>query len=182
MKRSLTLTATALVLVAGTAGSALAAAGTGSVTTTVVGTTVGGGTLSLTGTGVALVPNGTPGEFVSGAGLTALTVQDLTGTTNGWSVTATYAAPDAGTSIGGENILVSAGGVVPNALGGVLSSAVTTQTDQPLTGPVNVATTGTNAGSGITALTSSLKVRLPVTAKVGDVFGGKVVYTVASVR
>ncbi len=182
MKRSLTLAATAFVLVAGTAGSALAAAGTGSVTTTVVGTTVGGGTLSLLGTGVSLVPNGTPGQFVSGADVTALTVQDFTGTTNGWAITATYGAPDAGVGIGAANIQVSAGSVVPNVLGGVLGSAVTTQTDQSLESPVTVASTTTNAGSGITALTSSLKVRLPVTAKIGDVFGGKVVYTVASVR
>ncbi len=183
MKRSLALSLTALVALTGTVGTAQAqTAGTGSVTTTVVGTTLGGGVLSLAGTGVALVPNGTPGQFVTGASVTALTVQDLTGTDNGWAITATYAAPDAGQGIGGQNIMVSAGDVVPNVLGGVLASQVSTVTDQLLDAPVKVASTGDNPGSGITALTSSLKVRLPVTAKVGNVFGGKVVYTVASVR
>ncbi|MCU1693565.1 MAG: hypothetical protein JWM64_2656 [Frankiales bacterium] len=171
----------ALSLVAVAAGPALAATGTGSAVTVVTGTTIAG-TLSIAGVGAAASLSGAPGSFTSAAGVTALTVSDLTGSTNGWAVTATYSPVSGTTDVGGANVHVSTGGVVPNALGGVLASAVATVTDSALDTPVTVATTGTAGGSGITAMTASYKVRLPVTAQVGNVFGGQVTYTVASVR
>lgn len=176
MKRTLALAA------ALTVGVAAAGAASAEVVTTVAGTTIGGGTLTIAGTGAAVALSGTPGSLTSTIGATALTVSDLRGSSDGWAVTATYSNPDAGLAIGGANVLVSAGNVTPNVLGGLSAGAVTTVTDQALGTPVTVATTGTGTGSGITAVTASLKVRIPVTAQVGQVFGGKVTYTVASVR
>jgi hypothetical protein len=158
-----------------------ATSGTGSVTTTVTATTVPGA-LTIAGTGVAVGVNQAPGTFGGTLGATALTVTDTTGTTNGWAVTATYSDPVAGTGLGAANVAVSTSNVVPNVLGGVLASNVTTVTDQVLSTPVTVLTTGLNSGAGITAATASVKVRIPQTAQVGDVFGGVVTYTVASVR
>ena len=177
MKRSLTLTAAVLAL-----GAATATAASADVTSEVTGTTLAGGTLTIAGTGVSLALSGTPGSIVNGVSATALSVSDLRGTTAGWQVTATYAAPTVGISIGGGNVLVSAGNVVADPLGGVDASKVAVATDEPLTGAVTVASTTVNDGSGLTTMTSGLKVRIPVTAKVGDVYGGKVVYTVSSVR
>lgn len=185
VKRSLTLTAAALVLSAATATAASA-----QVVTDVTGTTLTGGTLSITGVGTSLALSGTPGSVASNLGGTALTVSDLRGTAAGWSVTATYAAPASGLlsngvpvrDITGKNVLVSAGGVAPDLLGGVSASNVDVVTDQPLTSAVTIATTDEADGSGITAMTAGLKVRIPVTAKVGDIYGGKVTFTVASVR
>lgn len=114
--------------------------------------------------------------------------QRPTGTANGRAVTATYTDPAAavlaaGTkALGGANVEVSAANVVPDALGGVLSSNVATVTDQPLTTPVTVASTTTNSGSGVTAMTGSYKIRIPQTAVTSAVYGGTVTYTVASVR
>ena len=184
MKHRLILPVVALALVAGSVGAAQA-----EVTSEVTGTTTEGGVLSILGTGVNAALSASPGTFSSALGVTALTVEDLRGTANGWSVTATYGAPALGKSLGGENVLVSVGGVTPDLLGGVSATKVKVKTDEPLTSAVTVATTadatatnGTHDGSGITAMTASLKVRIPVTAKVGEVYGGKVTYTVASVR
>lgn len=185
MKRSLTLSAVVLAL-----GAATATAASAQVVTDVTGTTLTGGTLSIAGVGASLALSGTPGSVASNLGATALTVSDLRGTDAGWSVTATYAAPASGLLSGsepvkditGKNVLVSAGGVTPDLLGGVSASDVAVVTDEPLTTAVTIASTGTNSGSGITALSAGLKVRVPVTAKIGDVYGGKVTFTVASVR
>lgn len=168
--------ALAVVALAGTAS-----AQTLGVETVVTGTTTAG-TLAIAGVGATAALSGTPGAFASGAGTTALTVTDATGSARGWAVTATYSAVSGTTDVGGANVLVSTSGVTADALGGLDASKVTVATDAPLTTPVTVASTGSNAGSGITTMTSSYKVRIPVTAQVGDVFGGKVTYTVASVR
>jgi hypothetical protein len=111
-------------------------------------------------------------------GATVLTVSDTTGTTNGWAVTATYTDPALGTPLGASNVAVSAAGVTGSVPGSALSLAL----DQPLTSPVTVASTGLATGAGVTAMTASYKVKVPATAVVGNVFGGTVTYTVASVR
>src|SRR4051812_36734054 len=161
--------------------TAFAGPGTGSVTTVVTATTVPGA-LTITGAGVNVGVSQAPGTWGAATGLNALLVADTTGTTNGWAVTATYSDPAVGTGLGGGNVSVSSANVVPNALGGVLASNVSTVTDVPLTAPVTVLTTGASSGAGITGADTSLKVRVPQTAQVGNVFGGIVTYTVASVR
>lgn len=168
--------AVALTLTGGTAANA-ATAGDGSVTDTIVGTVVPG-LLTIAGTGVQVNVNGTPGALTSTVGATVLTVSDLTGGTAGWAVTATYGAPLAGEAIPAADVLVSASDVSGDLLGTELSLA----TDAALTSPVTIASTGLAAGTGVTLMTASYKVRLPVTAAVGDVFGARVTYTVASVR
>jgi hypothetical protein len=161
--------------------TAFAGNGTGSVTTVVTATTVPGA-LTIAGAGVNVGVSQAPGTWGAATGLNALTVADTTGTTNGWAVTATYSDPAAGTGLGGSNVSVSSANVVPSALGGVLASNVATVSDVPLSTPVTVLTTGAASGAGVTAADTSLKVRVPQTAQVGDVFGGVVTYTVASVR
>lgn len=161
--------------------TAFAGSGTGSVTTTVTATATTGA-LTIAGTGVAVSVSTAPGAFSNAIGATVLTMSDLTGTSNGWAVTATYSDPVAGIGLGAANVEVSTANVVPDQLGGVLASKVTTVTDQALTTPVTVLTTGTNSGAGVTAATATVKVRVPQTAQTGDVFGGVVTYTVASVR
>jgi len=153
--------------------------GTGSVTTVVAATTLPGA-LTLTGVGANVAPSQTPGAFGSSIGATALTVADLTGTNNGWAVTATYSdtsLPVGQLPLGAGNVQVSSTGVSGDA-----AAVVQTVTDAPLTTPVTVLTTATSGGLGVTVGTASLKVRVPTTAKVGDVYGGTVTYTVASVR
>jgi hypothetical protein len=169
------------VVVACTPLAASASSGTGSVTTTVAATATAGA-LTLAGTGVAVGVSQAPGTFGTTLGATVLTVSDLTGTTNGWAVTATYSDPVAGSALGGANIQVTSSNVVPDALGGVVANKVTLVTDQGLGSPVTVLTTGLNSGAGVTAATTSLKVRVPQTAQTGEIFGGTVTYTVASVR
>ena len=161
--------------------AAFAGSGTGNVTTTVTATATSGA-LTIAGTGVAVSVSTAPGTWSSSIGATALTMSDLTGTTNGWAVTATYSDPAVGTGLGPDNVEVSTSNVVPNGLGGVLASNVTTVTDQPLSTPVTVLTTGANSGAGVTAATASVKVRVPQTAQTGSVYGGVVTYTIASVR
>jgi hypothetical protein len=177
-------------LAAGAVGIAVAAlpmtafagtSGTGSVTTVVSATTIPGA-LTIAGAGVNVGVSQAPGTWGSATGLNTLTVADTTGTTNGWAVTATYSDPAVGTGLGGNNVEVSSANVLPSALGGVASANVSTVTDVPLSTPVTVLTTGLNSGAGVTAADTSLKVRVPQTAQVGDVFGGVVTYTVASVR
>jgi hypothetical protein len=161
--------------------TAFAGAGTGSVTT-VVSATTAPGALTIAGAGVNVGVSQAPGTFGAATGLNTLAITDTTGTTNGWAVTATYSDPAAGTGLGGSNVEVTSGNVIPNALGGVVATNVSTVTDVPLSTPVTVLTTGLNSGAGLTAADTSLKVRVPQTAQVGDVFGGTVTYTVASVR
>jgi hypothetical protein len=161
--------------------AAFAGSGTGTVTTTVAATATSGA-LTVAGAGAAVAVSQAPGTFGTTLGATVLTVSDLTGTTNGWEVTATYSDPVTGTGLGGANVEVTSSNVVPDALGGVLANKVTLVTDQPLTTPVTVLTTGLNSGAGVTAATTALKVRVPQTAQTGQVFGGTVTYTVASVR
>jgi hypothetical protein len=176
-------------LAAGAAGLAVAAVpmtafagtGTGSVTTVVTATTVPGA-LTIAGAGVNVGVSQAPGTWGAATGLNSLTVADTTGTTNGWAVTATYSDPAAGTGLGGGNVSVTSANVVPSTLGGVLAANVSTVTDVPLSTPVTVLTTGANSGAGVTVADTTLKVRVPQTAQVGDVFGGVVTYTVASVR
>jgi hypothetical protein len=175
--RRTTLVATALALVVGGAGAASASSGTGTVADTLVATVVGGPlTIAGVGANVALAP--TPGTWTTSAGATVLTVSDLTGTTNGWAVTATYSDPATGTPLGASNVKVTAN----NVTGAILGSALSLASDAPLTSPVTVASTGLAAGTGVTAMTASYKVFVPVTAAVGDVYGGTVTYTVASMR
>lgn len=166
----------ALVLGA-TAGPAAA-----DLTPTVLLGTVVPGVLSISGTGLNVSVSGAPGSLTPAAGVTALVVTDTTGTSNGWAVTATWSAIPGAKDVGGANVLATVGGVAPDLTGGVLASAVTTVTDAALATPVTVATTGVHAGSGITTMTASYKLRLPVTAQAGDVYSGRVTYTVASVR
>ena len=161
--------------------AAFAGAGSGNVTTTVTATATTGA-LTIAGTGVAVSVSTAPGSFSNSIGATVLSMSDLTGTTNGWAVTATYSDPAVGTGLGAANVKVSTANVVPDVLGGVLASNVTTVTDQVLTSPVTVLTTGANSGAGVTAATATVKVRVPQTAQTGEVFGGVVTYTVASVR
>lgn len=167
--------ALALVLTGGTAASA--ADGTGSVTDSITGTVVAG-LLTISGTGANVAISGAPGQTTGTIGATVLSVSDLTGGDAGWSVTATYSAPATGVGVGGGNVLVSAGGVTGDLAGIPLSLA----TDVPLSTPVKIASTGAAAGTGVTAMTASYKVRLPASAKVGDVLGAQVTYTVATVR
>jgi hypothetical protein len=176
--RRTTLVAATLALVVGGAGAATASNGTGSVADTLVATVIGGPlTIAGVGANVALAP--TPGAWTASTGATVLTVSDLTGTSNGWAVTATYSDPAAGvTPLGAANVKVTAGSVTGAILGSNLSLAA----DAPLTSPVTIANTGSAAGTGVTAMTASYKVMVPATAAVGDVFGGTVTYTVASMR
>jgi hypothetical protein len=179
MRRTTAVAAALALTVAGVAGgsAAHAADGVGSVTDTIVGTTVAG-LLTIAGTGVQVGVSGAPGQLTSTVGATALTVSDLTGGDAGWAVTATYGAPTAGSAIPAADVLVSASDVTGDIAGTALSLAV----DAPLTSPVTLATTGTAAGTGVTVLTAGYKVRLPATAQVGEVYGAKVTYTVATVR
>lgn len=175
--RRTTVIAAALALSVTGAGAASAADGTGSVTDSLAGTVVSG-LLTVAGTGASVALSGTPGAWTDAVGATVITVSDLTGTDAGWSVTATYAAPAVGAGIGGENVKVSATSVT----GDLTSTAINPATDAALSTPVTVASTGAAAGTGVTAFIAKYKVRLPATASVGDVFGGTVTYTVASVR
>lgn len=178
--RRILITAAALSLTVVGVSPASAASGTGSVTDTLVATTATG-LLTIAGTGVQVAASPTPGTLSSAVGATVLTVSDLTGGTAGWAVTATYADPASTTvtkPLGGGNVYVSASSVTGDLSGLDLKPAA----DKPLSSPVTVATTGTAAGTGVTAFTASYKVMVPATAKTGDVYGGTVTYTVATVR
>lgn len=178
--RRTTVLVTALALSVAGAGAASAATGTGTVTDTIVGT-VAPGLLTIAGTGVQVAASSTPGTFGAAAGVTAIAVSDLTGGDAGWSVTATYADPVDTTvtkPLGGANVLVSATGLTSDLTGLDLKPAL----DKPLSSPVTVATTGAAAGTGVTAFTAKYKVKLPATAVLGEVYGGTVTYTVATVR
>lgn len=179
MRRAALLTA-ALALIPAGASAASAADGTGAVTDTLVATTAEG-LLTIAGTGVQVNASPTPGRLSSSVGATAITVSDLTGGTAGWSVTATYSDPADTTAtrpLGGANVFVSATSVTGDLAGVNLSPA----NDKPLSSPVTVASTGAAAGAGVTAFTASYKVMVPPTAKSGEVYGGTVTYTVATVR
>lgn len=188
------LLALALLSASVVAATGTAHAQTGSVTTIVGGTVVAGGVLTIAGTGVSATLTGaTPGSVLTGLGATAMTVSDLRGNSAGWAVTATYAAPDTGISLGKENVFVTMDPLAAGGVTGPASSAITLAgAGTALTNPVTVATTATGAvadgqpvtndGAGVTVMTGRVGVQLPVTAKLGEVYGGKVVYTVASVR
>ena len=170
--------ATAVIPMTAFAGSP----GTGSVTTTVAATMLPG-SLTLAGVGASVTPSQVAGVFGSSIGTTALTVTDLTGTTAGWAVTATYSDPSAALQLAGQvplgasNVEVSSSGVSGDA-----AAVVQTVADTPLTTPVTVLTTTTSSGAGVTVGNTSLKVRLPSSAQATTVYGGTVTYTVASVR
>jgi hypothetical protein len=178
MRRTSVL-ATALTLSLAGATAASAASGTGEVTDSLVGT-VAPGLLTISGSGVNVAASSTPGSFGNSVGTTLVTVNDLTGGAGGWSVTANYVPPTdpATKDIGGANVLVSATGLSTDLTGIDLKPA----SNQPLSTPVTVATTGESAGGGVTAFVAQYKVRLPATAKVGESYGGSVTYTVATVR
>ena len=133
MKRSHLVVVPALAAALG-----LVSAGTANavdVVTTVTGTTVAGGTLALAGAGGSVALSGTPGSLTDAIGATVLTVSDLRGTNAGWAVTATYSDPDVGLPLGGQNVLVSGANVLPNVLGGLSASDVTTQDGPGAHGP-----------------------------------------------
>lgn len=179
MRRTPVVAASLALVVAGAGAASAGTSGTGTVSDVLVATVVGGPlTLAGVGANVALAPS--PGVWTNSVGATVLTVTDLTGTSNGWAVTATYADPVVqGTkALGAANVKVSAGSVT----GAVLGNALSLATDADLTAPVTIASTGSAAGTGVTAMTASYKVKVPATAAVGDVYGGTVTYTVASVR
>ena len=175
--------------VAPTSASAAPTPGTGSVTDTLVATVLAGG-LTIAGAGANVALNAVPGSFTDAVGATLLTVTDTTGSSNGWTVTATYAAPNAaallaGTvDLGGANVKVTTSNVVPDtALTPLLGSGgLNPVVDQVLSSPVAVLTTGTATGLGISTAQVGYKVKVPITATAGAVYGGTVTYTVASVR
>jgi hypothetical protein len=137
------------------------------------------GALTLTGTGTSVALNSPPGVWSGSIGVTTLTMSDTTLTSNGWAVTATYADPVLPTkALGGLNVQVSTGTVT----GAVPAANVSTVTDAALGSPVTVLSTGGNSGGGVTTAVASLKVRIPQTAQVGQVYGCAVTYTIASVR
>jgi hypothetical protein len=177
MRRTALVASTLALVLTGAGAASAGTSGTGTVVDTLVATVVSGPlTLAGAGVNVALAP--TPGAWSTSAGATVLTVTDATGTTNGWAVTATYTDPVAGTPLGADNVKVTAN----NVSGAILGTALNLATDVPLTSPVTIASTGLAAGTGVTLMTASYKVKVPATAAVGDVFGGTVTYTVASVR
>jgi hypothetical protein len=184
------LALTAAVVVA-SASAAAATAGQGGQGTAVdiVGAVAVAGPLTIAGAGLTVGTSlqQTPGTFssspISGG---VLAVSDLRASDLGWYVTATYSGPPPALSalnLGGSNIQVTTSNVVPDlALGGVAANKVTLATDQDLSNAVTVASTGSNAGSGLTAISTSYKVRIPATASATGVYAGTVTYTVASVR
>ena len=169
--------------VAPTTAHAQATPGTGSVTDTLVATVLAGG-LTIAGAGANVAANAIPGVFTQTVGTTLLTVTDTTGSGNGWTVTATYAAPTVGNDLGGANVKVTSSNAVPDtALAPLLGTGgLNPVADQLLTSPVAVLTTGAATGLGISTAQVGYKVKVPVTATAGAVYGGTVTYTVASVR
>jgi len=163
--------------------SAHAVDGTGSVTDTLVATVLAGG-LTIAGAGANLAFNAVPGTFTTATGATLLTMTDTTGSGNGWTVTATYANPASGNALGGANVKVTTSNPVPDtALTPLLGlGGLNPVTDQLLSSPVAVLTTAEATGLGISTATVGYKVRVPITATAGAVYGGTVTYTIASVR
>ncbi|HVE99062.1 MAG TPA: hypothetical protein VNA12_07770 [Mycobacteriales bacterium] len=175
--------ATLLGLTVLSASSAFAAAGTGTVVDTLTATVTTGG-LTLAGAGANVSLNAVPGSFTDATGATVLTMTDTTGSANGWTVTAAYSAPSAGNDLGGANVKVSSFNAVPDtALTPLLGTGgLNPVTDQALTSPVAVLTTGAATGLGVSTAQVKYKVKVPITAQVGQVYGGTVTYTIASVR
>lgn len=185
MTRSLLVPAVVALALATTGLTAGAASA--DVVGTVTNTVVPGGALTVTGTAVSAGATGTPGAFGAAPTVSALSVSDLTGTSNGWRVVATYSAPATNALLGGATVQDVGGANVEVSTsyvsGAVATGDITRVTDQPLTSPLTVASTNAGkAGSGVTALTAAYKVRLPETSKIGEVFGGTVTYTVLSAR
>ncbi|HVE99061.1 MAG TPA: hypothetical protein VNA12_07765 [Mycobacteriales bacterium] len=169
--------------VLGASSSAYAAAGTGTVVDTLTATVTTGG-LTLAGAGANVALNAVPGSFTEAAGATVLTMTDTTGTSNGWRVTASYTAPSAGNDLGGANVKVTSFNAVPDtALAPLLGTGgLNPVTDQALTSPVSVLSTEAATGLGVSTAQVKYKVKVPITATVGQVYGGTVTYTIASIR
>lgn len=136
------------------------------------------GLLTMAGVGASVALSPTPGQWTPSTGATAVTVSDLTGSDTGWRLTASYTAPAAGNALGGSNVQVSSAYTSGPITGGSLNLVA----DAPLSTPVVVAKPASGSGSGVTALTTSYKVRVPETAQVGEVYGGTVTYTIQSGR
>ena len=138
------------------------------------------GTLSMAGVGTA-VGNVTPGAgWTALTGVTVLTVSDLRGSTAGWHVTAQYAAPAVGTSIGGDNVRVTTNNTLGDALANLhgFSNVVLGSSAQTILNTYGSGILPLN-GSGISTADASFAVQLPANAT-GSAFGGSVVYTVVS--
>lgn len=163
--------------------AAFAAAGTGTVVDTLTATVTTGG-LTLAGAGAAVAANAVPGTFTAATGATVLTMTDTTGTTNGWVVTAAYTNPTVGLALGGANVKVTSSNAVPDtALTPLLGTGgLNPVSEQALTTPVAVLSTATATGAGISTAQVGYRMRVPTTAAVGEVYGGTVTYTIASVR
>ena len=159
------------------------AAGTGTVVDTLTTTVLPGG-LTLAGAGANVALSTTPGSFSPAAGATLLTMTDTTGTTNGWTVTATYSAPALGAALGGSNVKVSTGLTAPDPIiAPTLGAAgLSPANEADLSSPVAVASTGSKAGTGVSTAVMSYQVRVPAAAQVGEVYGATVTYTIASIR
>ncbi len=188
VRTALAVTAAVVVASAGAASAAAGDPGLGSAVD-VVGATAIAGPLSIAGAGLTVGTSLTqaPGAFGSAITGGVLAVSDLRASTAGWYVTAAYSAPPVAlvgaTSLGGANVQLTTSNVVPDAVqGGVLASNVSLVTDQSLGTPVTVATTGLNAGSGLTSISTAYKVRIPANVSTLGVYAGTVTYTVSSVR
>lgn len=188
LRSVLALTAAVAVATAGAAAAAPGAGGTGTAIDVVAATAIEG-PLVISGAGLTVGTSLTqqPGSFGSAITGGVLSVADLRGSTLGWYVTATYSAPPAAltgaVSLGGANVKVTTSNVVPDAVqGGVLASNVTLTPETDLANAVTVATTGSNSGSGITAISTAYKVRIPASVSTLGVYAGTVTYTVSSVR
>ncbi|MCA1823138.1 MAG: hypothetical protein ABR520_02215 [Mycobacteriales bacterium] len=154
------------------------AAGTGSAIDTLIVSPLAG-VLAIAGGGVSLTPAAVPGSFTSSLTGGTITVSDLRLNTLGWYVTATYSANTTGgaTALGGNNVEVSASSITGDA-----ASGATGVSDQALTSPATVMTTGANTGAGVTAASTAYKVRIPTSAGPTNTYGATITYTVASMR
>jgi len=190
-RTALALALTVAAVAVASTSSAHAADGTGSVVDTLTATVVAGG-LTIAGAGANVALSSTPGSFSTAAGATALTMTDTTASDNGWVVTAAYSAHSPALSgvidLTGANVKVTASNVLPSAtisaafvtLG--INSGLSPASEQVLSSPVAVMTTGAATGTGISTAAVGYKVRVPADATLGQVYGGKVTYTIASVR
>ncbi len=196
--------AVVVTTVASLAAMAGAAHAEGSVTD-VVATTSSVGVVTITGAGLGVLaaPNGAAsstaiGDTSSAIAGAVLTVEDATGATNGWDVTATYAplaSADLASlasalnvanavNIGGQNIAVSsntAGLSETNAVLGVADSGLTPNPGTLAGNSSSRTVLSVNGdGRGVTAFNTSYTLTLPAkTAVAATAYTGSVVYTVA---
>lgn len=137
------------------------------------------GTLSVTGVGAA-TGNATPGAWSALTGATTITVSDLRGSTAGWHVTAAFQAPGVGTSLGGDNVRVTTGNPLGDALANIKTySNVTLGSAATVLSSYGSGSTPLN-GAGVSTATANYDVLLPTTAQVGGVYSGTVVYTIST--